>query len=75
VPVHGSWLYSLSPQQINTWPQYIKGSTSAAALAYLDTQPGVAGVEIHLPFGTDHLPSAANEIRIVLEGNNSTQTS
>ncbi|MBV9711916.1 MAG: baseplate J/gp47 family protein, partial [Ktedonobacteraceae bacterium] len=74
VPVHGTWIYNISPQQVSSWPQYIKGSTSAAALAYLNTQPGVAGVEIHLPFGADHLPSSPNEIRIVLEGNNATQT-
>ena len=72
VPVHGTWLYTLSSQQINTWPQYIKGATSAAALAYLHTRPGVSTVAIHLPFGTDHLPSATNDIRIVLESNNNT---
>jgi len=72
VSVHGTWIYNLSPQQINAWPQYIKGATSAAALAYLNTQPGVSGVEIHLPFGADHLPTSPNEIRIVLENNTST---
>ena len=72
VSVHGMWIYNLSPQQINAWPQYIKGASSAAALAYLNTQPGVSGVEIHLPFGTDHLPTSTNEIRIVLENNNNT---
>jgi serine/threonine protein kinase len=71
VPVHGTWTYILSPQQINTWPQYIKGATSTAALAYLNTQQGVASVEIHLPFGADHLPNTTNDIRIVLENNNS----
>jgi len=69
VSVHGTWIYNLSPQQINAWPQYIKGATSAAALAYLNTQPGVSGVEIHLPFGADHLPTSTNEIRIILENN------
>ncbi len=68
VPVHGTWVYALSPQQMNTWPQYIKGATSAAALAYLSTQPGVAGVEIRLPFGADHLPTSMDDIRIVLVG-------
>ena len=72
VSVHGMWIYNLSPQQINAWPQYIKGASSAAALAYLNTQPGVSGVEIHLPFGADHLPTSTNEIRIVLENRNST---
>ncbi|HEY5002911.1 MAG TPA: serine/threonine-protein kinase [Ktedonobacteraceae bacterium] len=74
VSVHGTWIYSLSPQQINAWPQYIKGATSAAALAYLNTQPGVSGVEIHLPFGADHLPTSTNEIRIILENNNTPST-
>src|SRR6266487_3754753 len=69
-PVRGTWVYALSSQQINTWPQYIKGATSAAALAYLSTQPGVAGVEIRLPFGADHLPTSMDEIRIVLVGSN-----
>jgi serine/threonine protein kinase len=69
VSVHGTWIYSLSSQQINAWPQYIKGASSAAALAYLNTQPGVSGVEIHLPFGADHLPTSTNEIRIILENN------
>ncbi len=72
IPVHGTWTYTLSSQQINTWPQYIKGATSAAALAYLNAQPGVASVEIHLPFGADHLPSSTNDIRIVLENTNNT---
>ncbi len=70
VPVRGTWVYALSPRQINTWPQYIIGATSAAALAYLGTQPGVAGVEIRLPFGADHLPTSMDEIRIVLVGSN-----
>ncbi len=71
VPVRGTWIYALSPQQINTWPQYIRGATSTAALAYLSTQPGVASVEIRLPFGTDHLPTSMDEIRIALVGSNS----
>jgi len=71
VPVRGTWVYALSPQQINTWPQYIRGATSAAALAYLSTQPGVASVEIRLPFGADHLPTSMDEIRIALVGGNS----
>ena len=70
VPVRGTWVYALSPQQINTWPQYIRGATSTAALAYLNTQPGVASVEIRLPFGADHLPTSMDEIRIALVGGN-----
>jgi hypothetical protein len=64
--VRGLWVYALSSQQMSQWPQSIKGATSAAALAYLNAQPGVAGVEIHLPFGADHLPTDITEIKIVL---------
>ncbi len=74
VPVRGLWVYALSPLQIDTWPQYITGATSAAALAYLSTQPGVAGVEIRLPFGADHLPTSMDQIHIVLVGNTNTSS-
>jgi len=72
VPVHGMWMYNLGSQQVDIWSQSIRGSTTAAAIAYLGTQPGVAGADIHLPFGTDHLPTSSEEIRIVLVGGNNT---
>lgn len=72
VSVHGSWVYTLPSQQTNRWRQFIKGATSAAALAYLNEQPGVAAVQIHLPFGADHLPSSIDDINIVLVRNANT---
>jgi len=66
VSVHGLWIYKLSSQQINSWLQSIKGATPTLARAYLTSQPGIAGVQIQLPFGTDHLPVSVNSIKIVL---------
>ncbi|MDQ2713823.1 MAG: serine/threonine protein kinase [Chloroflexota bacterium] len=66
VPVHGLWVYGISGQQIARWQQNIKGAPSAAALAYLNSQPGVSAVRIQLPFGTDHLPSSIEQIQVVL---------
>jgi len=66
VSVHGLWIYKLSSQQINSWLQSIKGATPTLAKAYLTSQPGIAGVQIQLPFGTDHLPVSVDSIKIVL---------
>ncbi len=66
VSTYGRWVYAFSAQQLGGWLQSIKGAPSALALAYLNTQPGVAAVRIQLPFGTDHLPSSINQIKIVL---------
>ncbi len=66
VSIHGLWVYTLTSQQANHWRQSIKGASTAAALAYLNEQPGVATVEIHLPSGADHLPASSDAIRIVL---------
>ncbi len=66
VSVHGLWIYKLSSQQINSWLQSIKGATPTLAKAYLSSQPGIAGVQIQLPFGTDHLPVSVDSIKIVL---------
>jgi serine/threonine protein kinase len=66
VPVSGLWVYDLTQQQMAGWRQSIRGATPAVALAYLNAQPGVAGVEIHLPFGADHLPTDINEIKVSL---------
>jgi hypothetical protein len=72
VPVSGLWVYDLTQQQMAGWRQSIRGATPAVALAYLNAQPGVAGVEIHLPFGTDHLPTDINEIQVTLVRANTT---
>jgi hypothetical protein len=67
--IRGSWSYSFTQQQVSQWSQSIKGATSAAAHAYLKQQPGVDNVQIHLPFGTDHLPSSIDQIRIIVKPN------
>lgn len=66
VSVHGVWFYQISQQQIDLWRQSIKGATSQLAQAFMKQQPGVASVTIQLPFGADHLPSALDQIQIVL---------
>lgn len=65
VSVHGVWAYVFSTQQIGRWQQTVRGATSAAALAYLNTQPGIASVQISLPFGSDHLPDTLDDIKVV----------
>jgi hypothetical protein len=66
VSAKGFWFYNITNDEINKWPVSIKGSSTAAALAYLNGQPGVHSVEIHLPFGTDTLPTDINNIKIQL---------
>jgi serine/threonine protein kinase len=66
VSAYGRWVYAFSPQQLAQWRQSIKGATSTLALAYLNTQPGVLSAHIQLPFGTDHLPSSVDQIKVVL---------
>jgi hypothetical protein len=65
ISVHGLWIYALAEQQFSQWQQSIRGATPAAAQAYLNAQPGVATVQISLPFGADHVPDAVDEIKIV----------
>ncbi|HZU00158.1 MAG TPA: protein kinase [Ktedonobacteraceae bacterium] len=72
ITVKGLWLYNLTEQEMSNWPQAIKGSTTQAALAFLNGQPGVKSVEITLPFGSDHLPSAVSDIKIVLVNGSAT---
>jgi hypothetical protein len=62
----GTWGYILNEQTRASWLQSIRGSTSDAALAYLSARPGIASVQITLPFGADHLPASTNDIRIVV---------
>jgi len=66
VSAHGLWVHTFSSQQIGQWQQSIKGATPVLAKTYIVTQPGVADVEIQLPFGADHLPASVDQIRIVL---------
>ncbi|MFL5662605.1 MAG: hypothetical protein ACJ8BW_14835, partial [Ktedonobacteraceae bacterium] len=66
VPVQEVWAYVFSSQQLSQWKLSIKGASSEAALAFLNEQAGVAAVQIHLPFGTDHLPLSPDQIKIVL---------
>jgi hypothetical protein len=73
VSAHSMWMYVFSLSQVDTWQQNIKGATPAAALAYLNSQQGVAGAQIQLPFNTDHFPTSINEIKIVLVNAASTQ--
>ncbi len=72
VSVHGLWTYRLTTAQLGQWRQSIKGAAPAVAEAYLKQQPGVAHVDIRLPFNTDHLPSATDDIHIVLPADGST---
>jgi len=67
VSARGIWIHTFSSQQIGQWQQSIKGATPMLAKTYLDTQPGVANVQIRLPFGADHLPASVDQIRIVIE--------
>ncbi len=66
VSMHEVWIYVFSTQQIDKWKQNMRGATSVAAIAYLNQQPGVAAVQIHLPFGSDHLPASLDQIKVVL---------
>jgi len=66
VSVRGLWIYMPSSQQLNAWLQSIKGATPTLAKAYLASQPGVAVVQIQLPFGMDHLPVSVERIKIVV---------
>lgn len=65
IAVHGVWVYYFSPQELAQWSESIKGTTSAVALAFLNSRTGVASVEIHLPFGTDHFPTSTNQIKFI----------
>ncbi len=66
VSVRGLWIYMPSSQQLKAWLQSIKGATPTLAKAYLASQPGVAVVQIQLPFGMDHLPVSVERIKIVV---------
>ncbi len=64
VTVHGTWVYNFSLTQTDQWRQAIRGLTPAAAQTYLKAQKGISDVHIELPFGADHLPASAGDIKI-----------
>ena len=64
VTVHGNWIYNFSTTQTDQWRHVIQGLTPAAAQAYLKAQQYISDVHIELPFGADHLPSTAGDIKI-----------
>lgn len=66
VSVHAVWMYALSSDQLNQWRQSIRGATSDVALAYLNNQSGITRVQIHLPFGADHLPTSTDDIQFIV---------
>ncbi len=66
VSARGLWMHTFSSQLLSQWKQSIKGATPTLTKAYLAAQAGVAGIEIQLPFGADHLPASVDQIRIVL---------
>ena len=66
VGVRGVWFYQITRQQTSLWQQSIKGANTQLAQAFIKQQPGVAHVNIQLPFGTDHLPTSIDQIQIVL---------
>ncbi len=65
ITVHGVWVYYFSPLELAQWSESIKGTTSAVALAFLNSRTGVSAIEIHLPFGTDHFPTSTNQIKFI----------
>lgn len=66
VPVREVWVYTISTKELEQWKQSIRGATRNAALAYLGVQGGVQAVQINLPLGTDHFPTAVDQIKIVV---------
>jgi serine/threonine protein kinase len=66
VSVHGTWSYRISAQTIARWQQDLRGTSSEVAQTYLRSQPGVASVQLRLPFGSQALPQRADQIQIVV---------
>ncbi len=66
VSARGTWAYHLLPEQLARWEANIKGTTPDVAIAYLNTQKGVAGVQVQLPFGADHIPTSTDQIKMVI---------
>ena len=66
VAASGMWVYTISSEQITQWQQSIKGASPILAATFLETQLGVKNAQIRLPFGADHLPTAVDQIKIVV---------
>ncbi|GAC1627951.1 MAG: hypothetical protein NVS4B9_19510 [Ktedonobacteraceae bacterium] len=66
VTVRGVWLYTFTDQQVQHLRAPIKGASVDLARSYLKAQPGVADVDIRLPFGTDRLPGSIDDIAITI---------
>lgn len=66
VSASGLWAYVVSPQNEDQWRQAIKGASLTLAQNYLATRPGIIGVHINLPFGSDHLPTNETQITFVI---------
>lgn len=66
VQAQGLWVYAITQQQTDQWLQSIKGAKLALAQSYLQERPGVARIQIQLPFGADVLPTSVDQIQIVL---------
>jgi serine/threonine protein kinase len=66
ISTRGIWDYNFSSEQLTQWESEIKGASPDVAITFLDEQKGVAGVQIQLPFGADHLPSSTDQIKIVV---------
>jgi serine/threonine protein kinase len=62
ISASGLWSYAITTQDENLWRQNIKGASITLAQSYLSTRPGIIGVRIELPFGTDHLPTDETQI-------------
>jgi serine/threonine protein kinase len=66
VAASGMWIYTFSSQQISQWQQSIKSASPMLAATFLEAQHGVKNAQIRLPFGADHLPTAVDQIKIVV---------
>jgi hypothetical protein len=62
ISASGLWAYTVTSKDEDQWRQSIKGATATLAQSYLSTRPGIIGVHIDLPFGTDHLPTDGTQI-------------
>lgn len=70
IKTQGTWSYIFSSDQIKKMRAPIKGASADVAKTYLIAQPGVDSVDIHLPFGADHIPTTLDDIIIILDPHN-----
>jgi hypothetical protein len=68
VTVRGLWLYTISDEQLKQWRDAIKNTGKDVAATYLKSRPGVAGVTIQLPIGSEQLPGDIADIKIEIQG-------